>query len=282
MPLTASGKLKIVAAADLSGLGAREGTPVEYNWVLPGIAPVLLPWLAIIVLLAVNRNRRPQAWLIWLPIASIMIVTLAAAQLFSSDIGVLTDAIAALAVGLSAIWLLSDYLRRSHRLLTSLCVLPVLGGFSLLALLVKEGLNLLNRESMLILVITAVGVVAIGVALLLTGLVCHRYRPARIYLSFLVCLTTAWLLVAAPFFLIEMSSSPGNVAWSEFFVPVLLVVVVNFALLLPFLILSSASPFYRERLEALLNIIPEPLPPVMTQSPATDLPAGSSKEQMSK
>jgi hypothetical protein len=39
-------------------------------------------------------------------------------------------------------------------------------------------------------------------------------------------------------------------------------VAVTFATLLPFLILSSASPFYRERLKALLNVKPEALPAI--------------------
>ena len=42
----------------------------------------------------------------------------------------------------------------------------------------------------------------------------------------------------------------------------LLMVAVSFATLLPFLILSSVSPFFRERLKALLHLKPE-APPVI-------------------
>jgi hypothetical protein len=38
--------------------------------------------------------------------------------------------------------------------------------------------------------------------------------------------------------------------------------LVNYAMLLPFLILSSASSFYRERLKALLHVKPE-VPPTL-------------------
>ncbi len=41
----------------------------------------------------------------------------------------------------------------------------------------------------------------------------------------------------------------------------------NFATLLPFLILSSASPFFRERLKALLHVKPETPPPLNPPSP---------------
>lgn len=61
-------------------------------------------------------------------------------------------------------------------------------------------------------------------------------------------------------------ASGGRIAWSEFFVPILVVATVNYATLLPFLILSSASPFFRERLKALLNVNPV-VPPVLTPLP---------------
>ena len=61
-------------------------------------------------------------------------------------------------------------------------------------------------------------------------------------------------------------ASGGRIAWSEFFVPVLAVAAVNFATLLPFLILSSASPFFRERLKALLHVKPE-APPAIAPLP---------------
>ena len=48
MPLTAGGKLTIVASSDLGALGAKDGLPMEYNWILPSLAPLLLPWLAIL------------------------------------------------------------------------------------------------------------------------------------------------------------------------------------------------------------------------------------------
>jgi hypothetical protein len=43
------------------------------------------------------------------------------------------------------------------------------------------------------------------------------------------------------------------------------VATANFATLLPFLILSSASPFFRERLKALLNVKLE-TPPILSDA----------------
>jgi hypothetical protein len=47
-------------------------------------------------------------------------------------------------------------------------------------------------------------------------------------------------------------------------------VTLHFATLLPFLILSSASPFYRQRLKALLHVTPE-APPVLAPLPDAGL-----------
>ncbi len=129
MPLTAGGKLTIVASSDLGALGPRDGPPVAYNWVLPGIAPLLLPWLAILGLLVLKPNRCAAAWLIWLPLGCVIAFTLALLPILPAGTDFFLDVIAALAVGLAAVWLLSDYLRRT----TSVCYFSVRparpGGF---------------------------------------------------------------------------------------------------------------------------------------------------------
>jgi hypothetical protein len=73
-----------------------------------------------------------------------------------------------------------------------------------------------------------------------------------------------------PFFAIAVMASSGGIPWSEFFIPVLAVATANYATLLPFLILSSANPFFRERLKALLHVKPE-APPVIAPLPVASL-----------
>ena len=95
-------------------------------------------------------------------------------------------------------------------------------------------------------------------ALVLAGWICRgRYRPLGLYLWLLVLLAVVWLVIAAPFFFFALIASAGRIAWSEFFCSRPHGGTVNFATLLPFLILSSASPFFRERLKALLHVKPE-------------------------
>ena len=271
MPLTAGGKLTIVTSADLGALGAKDGAPVEYHWVLPSIAPLLLPWVAILGLLALKPNRCAAAWLIWLPLGCVMAFTLAPLPILPAGIDFFLDVIVALAVGLAAVWLLSNYLRQQHRLLTFLCILLALAGFSVMTAVSRQGLSSLTTESLQAGIVLAVGVLASSLALSLGGLICRgRYRPPGLYLWLLILLAVVWLVITAPFFLLALIASGGRIAWSEFFVPVLTVATVNFATLLPFLILSSASPLFRERLKALLHVKAE-APPVIAPLPDASL-----------
>lgn len=272
MPLTAGGKLTIVASSDLGALGSRDGAAVTYDWVLPGMAPLLLPWLVILALLALKPNRCASAWLIWLPLGCVFGFTLSPPEFMPHFF---LDVIAALAIGLAAIWLLSNYLRRQNRFLTFLCVLVALAGFSLLAAMAKQGLNLIEIDSLQIGITLAAGVLASAVALTLAGLICRsHFRPAALYLWLLVLLAGVWLIIAAPFFLLAVLSSGGSIPWSEFFIPILVVATVNFATLLPFVVLSSASPFFRERLKALLHVLPV-TPPIISPAPESGLKTGT-------
>jgi hypothetical protein len=271
VPLTAVGKLNIVASSDLGALGSREGLPVTYNWALPSVAPLLLPWLVILGLLTLKPNRCAGAWLIWLPLGCVFVLTLAPPPILPSGTNFFLDVIASLAVGLAAVWLLTNYLRQQHRLLMFLSVLLALAGFSVMAGVSRQGLSLLTTESLQVGIVLAVGVLASSVAFSLCGLICRGcYRPLGLYLWLFASLAVVWLVIAAPFFLFALIASDGRIAWSEFFAPVLAVAMVNFATLLPFLILSSASPFFRERLKALLHVKPE-APPVIAPLPDASL-----------
>lgn len=253
-----------MASADLGGLGAKEGSPVEYTWILPSVAPQFLPWLGILGLLALKRNRHAAAWLVWLPLGLVALFT-ANSPIPLSGADFFLDVIAALAFGVAAVWLISNYLQRSHRILTFMCFLVALGGFSAIALVAIEGLSLTDIENLPAGMVLASGVLASTVALSAAGWICRRrLRMIGVYLWLCLLLVLIWALIALPFFLIAMVSSGGRISWSEFFIPTLSVALGNFILLLPFLILSSASPFFGERLKALLNIRPAS-PPVLPE-----------------
>ncbi|HTY88924.1 MAG TPA: hypothetical protein VMB80_15785 [Candidatus Acidoferrum sp.] len=257
-----------MASSDLGQLGTKDGVPVDFNWVLPGLAPLLVPWLAILGLLALKPNRSAVAWLIWLPPGCVLTLTVLPLFALPSGADFMADAIVALALGLAAVWLLAGYLRRQHGFLTFLCVLGALLGFSLMAAMFRVGGTGMDVEVFQAGILLAFGVGVTAAALGLDGWICrHHYRPLALYLWLFVSLSGIWLLLTAPLFLIVLIASGGQIAWSEFFGPVLAAAVVNFAVLLPFLILSSATPFYRNRLKALLHVIPEAPPPLNAPAP---------------
>src|SRR5208282_6576796 len=109
-----AGKLKVVAYADLGGLGSKQGAPVIYDWVPPSLIPQALPWLAILALLTLKPNRCASAWWIWVPLACVGGLASAPETVVellpSSQFGVFLDLISALGFGVAAVWLLSSYL----------------------------------------------------------------------------------------------------------------------------------------------------------------------------
>ena len=255
-----------MASSNLGALGARDGAPVYYNWALTGLATLLLPWLIVCGLLTLPANRRAAAWLIWLPLGCVLAFTVRPPFALPSGADFLLDAFVALAMGLAAVCLLASYLRRQHGILTFLCVFFALMGFSLLAGAFQAGGAGAAIELIQTGILLAIGVLTTTVALGLGAWINRRrYRPLTLHVWLLLLVVAIWLLIAAPFFLMAVIVSHGQLAWSEFFGPVLAVALANFAVLLPFLILTSASPFFRERLKALLHIKPE-TPPVLSAS----------------
>jgi hypothetical protein len=271
--------LKIVAVNDLGGLGAKDGSPVVCHWTLPNLLPVLLPWLAILFLLLLKPNRCAQAWWIWVPVgcAAGLGAALPSALSFvpSSLVDILGGAAGALGFGLAAVWLLSAYLGRKHRLLAWLGILLALGSFSTLAFVIRQGLEGAGAEMIQGGILVAASIVVISVAITLAGLVCRgRYGPLRLSLWLIAALLVVWLVVIAPFFVIAMIASPGNVPVAALIGTVLSVAGISFGLLLPFLILSFANGFYRERLKDLLHLGREAPPPVIAPPLPTVMAAG--------
>ncbi len=269
MPSSAVGNLSVIASADLGALGAKQGTPVEYNWVLPSIAPKLQPWLLILGLLALKPNRNISAWLIWLPLGCGLALTLLPTVLPLGTEMVL-DVVGALVFGVSAVWLVSDYLRQTYRVVTWLCVLLALAGFSVLVFLSQQGADLEHFDWVPFAMLLGLAVFVSAVALSVAGWLCrHRFRLLALCLWVFLSLLVLWLAATAPFFLVALAAG-GRTGVMEFLIPVVCVAAAHFALLLPFLVLSAANPFFRERLKSLLHI--QLLPPPLVLTPPTGRP----------
>jgi len=89
----------------------------------------------------------------------------------------------------------------------------------------------------------------------LCGLACRgRYRPVLLQFRFVLFLLAMWIATSLLFFWRYHFVLPGFGGCLPFLVIGLGMAVVSFAVLGPFLILSAASPFFRERLKVLLRV----------------------------
>ena len=288
-------RLQIAAARDLGGLGATEGPPVAYNWTTAGLGPRLLPWLAILALLALKPNRGWAAWWIWLPLAVLasgshwLLQTLqslprnAPGEAFEIFLGVPV----AWGFGLAALWLLASHLGHHHRLRTVLGSLAVLAVFIVFSFAATAGWGLMAEPLASLLdprhcAATAnVGVMAlpllvplvlpapvVAAAVALCGLACRgRYRPIGLWFWLALSLLASWIATAALLYRMCHVVLPGLEGHVPFLGIGLFMAAVTFVVSLPFLILSAACPFFRERLKALLHV--KPVAPAATSAAAS-------------
>jgi hypothetical protein len=264
----------------LGGLGDKEGSTVTYNWTLSNPLPVLLPWLGILCLLLLKPNRCAQAWWIWVPLAAL--AGLAAALRSAEDFmpgmrDAIAESVTTGSFGLTAVWLVAGYLGWKHRALAWLGTLVTLAGVSLLSFAVRQAIEGLAPETIPTGMFLCAGGLVMSVALTLAGLVCRgRYAPLRLCLWVAAALLAVWLLVIGPFFIAAMMLSNGQVQVTDLIGAVLTAAGITFGLLLPFLVLSFANTFYRQRLKDLLHLGPQTEPPVIARPLTTPaLVAGS-------
>jgi hypothetical protein len=253
--------LKIITSADLGGLGPKEGAPVTCKWVVPSIAPALLPWLGILVLLMLKPNRCAPAWWIWAPLILISVLAAPPLRLLPSHMqGIFLDVILALTFGLAAAWLLGNHLGRRGRFQTFLALLPVLAGAGVVTFVGRHGLDIDDSEAMPAGIVFAACVVLMLAGLLLAARFCRRnygWLKFTAWLAFLLAL--AWAVLIIP---VALIASGGRIPASDLAIAVTTMNSISFGTLLPFLILSFANSFYHDRLKLLLRLGADALPPV--------------------
>jgi hypothetical protein len=250
----------------------------------------LLPWLAILALLALKPNRNWSAWWIWLPLAG-----LAAGWhglelgLQSSDtglpkglLGVLLAVPIALAFGLAALWLMASHLGCGHRFRTFLGMLAVLVVFIVFSFAATAGWGLVlepvmglldprhcaatavtGEMALPFLVPLALLALTVAAAMALSGLACRgRPRQWLLCLCLFLSLPAVWVAASSLLhFLCWIASSSG--ADYRLLLMGLPVVVITFGTLLPFLVLSWVNALFRKRLKALFQLQPQEPTPVV-------------------
>jgi hypothetical protein len=265
--------LKVVASSNLQGFGENDGTPVIYEWTMGSLMPLALPWLVLLGLFAVRHNRTGQAWWIWLP----LLVTAGlptALQLFENRLALSEGVVeigppllAAAAFGLAALWLLAPILARRPWPLVFLGAMTILMGFGGIALIAAADLDSLPTTLGLCFLLAPV-MLGLTLALTLAGLLSRkRFSTLRLSVWAFLWLMAGWLGVSAPFYLIALVTSSEAPRGMLLLAPVALG-LVNFGVLLPYLILSGTNGLYRQRLRDLFGPREAaPLPPPLPAAP---------------
>lgn len=249
-----------MASADLGGLGAKEGAPTEYTWTPPSMLPQLVPWMAILILLLLPANRCAHAWWVWAPLLAVQGVAAGLRPVIESIAGSIYDpasqTFTALAFGLAALWLGSPYLGRKSRWIAFFAILLTVAGFGAATLFLRQNGEQEFMETGAFAMFTGFCALQVALALSLTAIVCRRrFGAVRFALWLALLLAAGWLLVTAPFVVIT-SQMDGGPAWNEFLGGILAVAGITYLVLLPFLLLALAQPFYRSRFLNLLRFPP--------------------------
>jgi hypothetical protein len=273
----------VAAYSDLGGLGTKQGPPIGVVWPVPNLLPLLLPWLAVLALLALPSNRNGRAWWIWAPLVGLALLGagLGAAADAADNEGLNFSAQAACAAsfGLAAIWLLGAGLARRCWAVSMVLMALAFAAVSLLAFVLSpvwEQLWDLRRYEpaipLYLLLFWIVGGLVIAGALNLTGRMCRkRFGRLRVSLLLPLWLWVMWLVAGGLLVGVMTFVFNDNFEWTGILVGPLILSLVSFALILPFLTLSFTSSFYRERLKDLLRLpTTESLPPAPTPSPVAE------------
>jgi hypothetical protein len=271
--------LKVAAYADLGGLGTKQGPPVRFVWTLPNVLPLLLPWLVVLGLLGLPSNRTARAWWIWAPLVVLALfgagLEAATDAANNEELGYMVQTACAAAFGLAVVWLLGAGLARLGRALSIVLMALAFAAVSLLAFVVSpmwEQLWDLRRYEPTILLYLLLFWIAGGLVyaggLNLTGWMCRKqFSCFRVLLRLPFWLWVMWVVAGSLLGCVMTFVLNDNFEWiGILFVPLVLA-LVSFGMILPYLILSFTSSFYRERLKCLLRL------PTIESSPAAPDPS---------
>lgn len=267
-----------MASADLGGLGAFDSPPLSYHWTRPSPLPVLLPWMVLLGLLLLPFNRSGQAWWIWAPVlvleglASLSSTTLS--FLPSSIVNGLLEPIGLLALGLAVGALLSPWAESARRWVSGLRFGGMLLAGSALAWLCQwSGNDSFDQEWVTSAILGGIGILVIPGTFFLTSRFSGGGRNgAWLALALVLSLLVSALAVVGPFFLIMSAASNSHPSLWQMLIGVLVVGGLCALVMAPFVILTLANPFYRERCKALLLLGARTPPALSPEIPPVVIP----------
>ncbi len=241
--------------------------------------PPLLPWLAILGLLILKPNRGWYAWWVWLPLGCVATgwVWLHVAlshQIPNDIINALIDGPRTLAFGVAALWLMAPWLGGNHRLRSFARMLGLLTIFSASGFIFSSGwdpraptriMGLPGNafgfaaawaDTLAQMTFLALLVITVSAAIVMTGVVCGgRYRRLRLWFWLAVMLSLVSLSLAALAYGVVALTSQADLSSFISILPAgLLMTIIAFFTLMPFLLLSLLNPLFDQRLKLLFHM----------------------------
>lgn len=260
-------------------MGDKEGPRVNYEWVPPSLLPRFVPWIAVLLLLLLPANRRPQAWLVLLPMGVVwlidVVLKVATPEMFSDANDYLALALTSLAFGMAVLWLLAGYLAGLSKPVVFLVTTLIISASSILAYLIRSDWSELVPVTAMIVVALVLLSLLTALALVLSALMCKRvYRPTRLLAWFVGFLLAGWLVISSPFVIVFTVATLTRGGWPQmlgFLLGIVVFALLTFAVVLPFLLLSFVESHYKERFIALFGLprVPEraTAPPLANSPP---------------
>jgi len=249
--------LQVVVSAELGEFGPTDGEPVTYRFHPLYHAQGIIPWLLLLLaFVALKENRKPQAAWILAPIALLATVYLAVMNILPMDSGgtaQLNVMFTIMVLGFSMVWLLAERIGNRNRFVTFLLAALIYFGFLGVTLLGAG----FGKSIIAIAALAAVSIPAILFAFIIASPHCTKpFHAAR----FVICVGVALFVVLLIIFSIILfifypaQDRPIKDLMSELLIASFFSSLIYYAVLLPFLILLLAHPFWRKRFETVLGI----------------------------
>jgi hypothetical protein len=261
--VTTFGDLRIVATADLQGVGPLESAPVIYHWPWYRHLSRAALWLLLALAVALPQtNRDRRALLIFIPLLVLVLLwrpLAASAGMAGLSLEEFSLFFESLVVGVGLLWLNADRLgqyRGLMRPVLSLGLILVAGG----AGVVSYGLASSRDAAPFLASIVVMGVVLLIALAAARRLAHRRYQPLRfmLYLGLasILCATGGIIGVFLGLAVVGGlygASNPQSIV-AEAIRPGLVLGVCLYAINLPYMLLMFSSPFFRRRFQDWLGV----------------------------
>jgi hypothetical protein len=266
--MTVAGDLRIVPTQDIAELGPSQGQATVFQWKWWYSAQGLLVWAVLALAMVVPRaNRDRKVLLILIPVAVVLaawFVLTKSLHMGSGPEYQLESLVHGLVVAIAVLWLIADGLGHLTAAVRFFCALFTMGAVGILG--VMSSFASRSAEVVILPIFLAMFAMVLLVAVTITVQQCRKdYSPGRFLLRIASWTVIGSLTVFYGYVVVVSLSSgtplPATRLFAQFGLVGLMLGISLFLLILPYMVLAIASPFYLARMQACLGLPPRQPPP---------------------